>query len=97
MSGHPHDDPRWLDEPRNVDKLVYGLYIVCAAMVLADLFYDKHPHFEFEHWFGFHAFYGFFACVVLVVLAKGLRLLLMRNEHYYDPAEAAPEPVKEDH
>ncbi len=81
------DDRRWLDEPRNVDRVVYGLYAVCALMLVADLFYDKHPHFAFEAWFGFYAWYGFVACVVLVLTAKGLRRLLMRDEHYYDPPE----------
>jgi hypothetical protein len=34
--------------------------------------------------FGFYAAYGFFACVVLVLMAKVLRLVLKRPEDYYD-------------
>ncbi len=33
---------------------------------------------------GFDAIYGFVACVGLVIAAKGLRVLLMRDEDYYD-------------
>ena len=38
---------------------------------------------HFQEWFGFDAIYGFVACVGLVLAAKGLRVLLMRDEDYY--------------
>lgn len=75
---------RWLDEPRNVDRLVKGLYIVCGLLVAADFFYDKHGHFAFEEWFGFFAWFGFIGCVVLVLAAKEMRKVLKRDEDYYD-------------
>ncbi|HSH41411.1 MAG TPA: hypothetical protein VK973_04725 [Arenicellales bacterium] len=75
----------WLDNPRNVDKLVYGLYTVCTLLFLADFAYHKHGHFGFEQWPGFYAWYGFISCVVLVYLAKNvLRPLVKRDEDYYD-------------
>jgi len=40
-----------------------------------------HP---FEALWGFYAIYGFVACVVLVLLAKEMRKILMRDEDYYD-------------
>ena len=61
---------RWLDEPRNVDKVFYALCVLCALVVAADFFYVKHGHFRWEDWIGFHAGYGFVACVALVVAAK---------------------------
>ena len=80
------DDKRkwWLDDPRNVSKVYYGLWIACALSVLADLFYDKHGYFRWEEWFGFHAWFGFVACVGLVLASKQLRKLLKRPEDYYD-------------
>ena len=75
---------RWLDQPKNVDKIVYGLYAVCVLLVLCDLFYEKHTYYSYEHVFGFHGVYGFVACVALVLAAKGLRLILKRREDYYD-------------
>lgn len=74
----------WLDDPRNVNKLIGVLVAVCALLVLADLFYHKHVHFGFEAWFGFHAWFGFGMCVALVLIAKELRKLLKRKENYYD-------------
>jgi len=74
----------WLDNPRNVDRLVYVFYAVCAVVMAIDVFFPKHGPFALEHFFGFYGFYGFIACVVLVVLAKQLRRVLMRSEDYYD-------------
>ncbi|MBC8352389.1 MAG: hypothetical protein H8E66_10405 [Planctomycetes bacterium] len=78
------DKKYWLDDPRNVNKIVYTLYAVCALLVLGDLLYHKHVHFEFEYWFGFAGFFGFIACVALVLAARLLRVVLKREEDYYD-------------
>ena len=42
------DDRRWLDDPRNVTRIVGGLAVLCALALLADLFYPKHPFFSVE-------------------------------------------------
>lgn len=83
------DDRRWLDQPRNVTRLVRGLYLVCGLALLADLLYRKHPYFGFESWFGFYAWFGFVASVSLVLTAKQLRRVLRRDEDYYEPVEQA--------
>ena len=81
----PADEPpRWLDDRRNVDRIFYGLVAVCVAVVVADLAYPKHVHFEFEQRVGFHAAFGFLAYVGLVLTATQLRKLLKRDEDYYD-------------
>ena len=41
-------------------------------------------HFWWEEWFNFYGFYGFIGCVFLVLMAKELRKLVMRDEDYYD-------------
>lgn len=83
---------RWLDEPRNVTRLVYGLYAVCALLVVAELFVDRHPHFGIERVFGFYALYGLFGCVALVLIAKLLRRLVGRDEDYYEPPARREQP-----
>ena len=82
----PDDSGRkyWLDNPRNVDKVYWAVIAVSALLFLGDAFYQKHPEFEIEKVFGFYGIFGFVACVGLVLAAKGLRLLLVRREDYYD-------------
>jgi hypothetical protein len=74
----------WLDDRRNVDRLVRWFYGVCAVLIGIDIFVPKHGPFAVEHVFGFYGVYGFIACVALVLIAKQLRRVLMRPEDYYD-------------
>ncbi|OGA14846.1 MAG: hypothetical protein A3I63_08220 [Betaproteobacteria bacterium RIFCSPLOWO2_02_FULL_66_14] len=74
----------WLDHKENVDKVYWGVWVLCALLFLVEPFLHKHGDFAFEEWFGFHGFYGFFACVGLVLAAKLLRVLLKRPEDYYE-------------
>ncbi|MFV1986039.1 MAG: hypothetical protein ACC682_02055 [Gemmatimonadota bacterium] len=74
----------WLDNPRNVTRLVWALAAVCVGLVVADLFYDKHVDFRWEEWFGAHGFFGFAAFFFIVMAGKQLRRVLMRAEDYYD-------------
>ncbi len=91
MSDHHGNisDPKkyWLDDKRNVKKILYVLYAVCAALFIADAFYHKHPHFEAEYVFGFYAVFGFIMCVALVLAAKVIQVFLSRDEEYYDKNE----------
>ena len=74
----------WLDDPGNVSKIFYGIVAVCALLLAADLFYDKHAESSLELYFGFSAFFGFVSYVFIVFAAKQLRKILMRPEDYYD-------------
>ena len=80
----PHEKTYWLDDSRNVDRLVHVFYVVCAILIAIDVFVPKHGEFATEHVFAFYAWFGFFACVALVLIAKQLRRILMRPEDYYD-------------
>jgi len=74
----------WLDAPRNVNKIFWGLVVLCALTVLADLFYHKHSLYDIESVIGFHGWYGFLSCWFLVLGAKQLRKIVKRDEDYYD-------------
>ena len=80
----PDDRKFWLDDRRNVTKVVWGLIVLCAFLFAADAFYDKHPHFIAEAYFGFFGIFGFVVCVGLVLAAKAMRIVLKRREDYYD-------------
>ena len=78
------DRKYWLDDRQNITKGVWGLVIFCVILFVADAFYDKHPHFIAETYFGFFGIFGFVVCVGLVLTAKVMRILLKRGEDYYD-------------
>ncbi|MGZ8253659.1 MAG: hypothetical protein ACXWVT_02320 [Burkholderiaceae bacterium] len=77
------DRPHWLDEPRNVKRLWRGFVVVLVLAVLAETVVTFHPHFAVESLFGFNAWFGFLACVAMIVVAKALGVLLKRPDTYY--------------
>jgi multicomponent Na+:H+ antiporter subunit D len=87
MSDHrPIPPVRWLDDRRNVKKVIRTLFAVCALVGAARPVALQAPrlHFDFEYWPGFYSIFGFVACVFLVLAATQLRKVLMRDEDYYD-------------
>ncbi len=74
----------WLDHPRNVTRLYRGLWVAGMLLLACDLVLHKHEDFAFAQWYAFYGIFGFVACVVLVIAAKGLRRIVMRSEDYYD-------------
>jgi len=84
MNESDPDPQHWLDRPGSVNTLIRGLAVICVVLVVADAFYEKVTHYGWEQAPGFYAVFGFVSCVALVVAAKGLRRLLMRDEDYYD-------------
>ncbi len=78
------DKRHMFDNPRNVRRVVYALFAVCALTFAADFFVERHVDHPWEALFGFYAVYGFVACVVLVLAAKEMRKVLMRKKDHYD-------------
>jgi len=85
------------DKPENVKLLLRVFFISCGLFFLLDLFlllpfldyhkwspFDKSGLLPMEKWPGFYCIYGLVACVVLVLIAKQLRKVLMRDERYYE-------------
>jgi Na+/glutamate symporter len=72
------------DDPRNVDRLLKGFYVICIVLVIVDFVVHRHTEMAWEEIPAFYAIYGFVACVVLVLLAKLMRKVVMRKEDYYD-------------
>lgn len=56
---------------------------VLALTVLAELFVEKHPHFDAERFFGIYALYGFLACAALILIAKAVGAILKRPDSHY--------------
>ncbi len=77
-------EDHWLVRKSTIRALWIGSSIMLAILVLLDLAVEHHPHFGIDGTFGFGAWYGFVACVELVIFAKGLGLILKRPDTYYD-------------
>lgn len=91
---HPDSDRKLylFDKPENVKRLMHGLYGVCGLLVVLDFVIHRHVLHKWESIPAFYAIYGFVGCVLLVLIAKGMRRFLMRSEDYYLQQEQQPAP-----
>ena len=74
----------FFDKPENIKKMLNIFYVVCALLVLVDFVVHRHIYHDWENIPAFYAIYGFAGCVVLVLIAKLMRKVLMKEEDYYD-------------
>ena len=82
------------DNPRNVKRLLTIFFSSVIILLILDVVYiylskehviERHLTYRWEEYFGFYAFFGFVACVILVLVSKYiLRPLVKRQEDYYD-------------
>ena len=82
MNSPPNDD-HWLARPSTI-RLLWWIFsaVLAVTVLLQAVFYFK-GYFTVDGWFGFGAVYGFLACLLMVVFAKGLGYVLKRKENYY--------------
>jgi protein-S-isoprenylcysteine O-methyltransferase Ste14 len=78
----------FFDKPNNIKWMLRVFYLICVLLVALDFIVHRHIYLDFEKIPTFYALYGFVACVVLVLLAKIMRLMLMRSETYYEPGNS---------
>ena len=74
----------FFDKTRNIKWVLRVFYVICAVLLLVDFVHHRHVTHPWESLWGFYGVYGFVACVLLVLIAKEMRKLLMRDENYYD-------------
>lgn len=94
-------DNHWLTRPATIRWLWIIFVAILAATVVAEFFIPIKGKFSLDSNFGFGAWFGFGACVAMVLAAKVLGWLLKRPEDYYDedlvpdPGERPEESAKE--
>lgn len=76
--------PDFFDKPENIRIMLNVFYVLCALLVLVDFFVHRHIYHSWENIPAFYAIYGFVGCVVLVLIAKLMRKVVMKEEDYYD-------------
>lgn len=77
-------DDHWLVRPATIRLLWVVFAVILTGTVALDLVVKHHPHFGIDGTFGFGAWFGFAACVSLVLFAKLLGALFKRPDTYYD-------------
>jgi UPF0716 family protein affecting phage T7 exclusion len=81
-----HDDP-WLVRPDSIRLMWKILWAVLALTVVLEIFIKIKGYFGVDDWIGFGAAFGFFSCVAMVIVAKGLGFVLKRDQGYYRPED----------
>jgi hypothetical protein len=79
----------WMDRPEAVRRFFTVFYVICGALLLAELLLlgaeSAHPHpLEERMRFLVYPIYGFVSFWFLVLVAKPMRKLLIRSEDYYE-------------
>ena len=74
----------WLVRPGSIRKLWATFIAILAATVIADFVIHRHAYFVVDGTFAFYAWYGFAACVSMILIAKLLGAILKRPDNYYD-------------
>lgn len=72
------------DKPENVKRFLGIFYISLVILLIIDFFIHKQAEFTWEGAPDFFAVYGFVSCVLLIFIAKALRIFVKRDETYYD-------------
>jgi sterol desaturase/sphingolipid hydroxylase (fatty acid hydroxylase superfamily) len=75
--------PHWLVRPTTIRGLWLIFIIILAGTVAAQFYVHVHSEFGIEGTLGFNAWYGFGACVALIVVAKILGVLIKRTDTDY--------------
>ncbi|MDX1490702.1 MAG: hypothetical protein R3332_05410 [Pseudohongiellaceae bacterium] len=83
----PTEKPDFFEKQENINLMLKIFYGCCALLVGLDFVIDRYTYHPLEKLWGFYPVYGFVGCVVLVIIAKWMRLFLMRDEDYYDVTE----------
>jgi hypothetical protein len=76
--------PGYFDRPQTKKMLWWLLWGVCALSLVLEPFIHRQNHFQQEDFFGFYAVLGFLACLVCILVAKGLSFFLKKSVNYYE-------------
>ncbi len=66
------------------NKFLLIFYIVAFIFFILDFFIHRHSPFKWEESFGFYVFFGFFSSAILILVAKMFRIVVKREEDYYN-------------
>ena len=74
----------WILKKENIKKLWVCSIVLLVSLILVQLFFPIKGHFEVESWIGFGAWFGFIACILMILFSKILGLVVKKPEDYYE-------------
>ena len=77
----------WILKKENIKKLWIFSILLLASLVLIQLILPIKGHFEMEGWIGFGAWFGFIACILMILFSKILGYVVKRSEDYYEKSK----------
>lgn len=84
------EPPSFFYRPHVIRNILRVFYVVCAVLFALDFIFHRHAYMSVEGWWGFYGVFGFVACVLLVLIAKVMRVYLWREATYYDDSAERP-------
>ena len=74
----------WILKKENIKKLWVCSIVLLVFLLLVQLIVPIKGHFEVESWIGFGAWFGFIACILMILFSKILGLVVKKPEDYYE-------------
>ena len=74
----------WILRKENIKKLWVCSIVLLVSLILVQLIFPIKGHFEVESWIGFGAWFGFIACILMILFSKILGLVVKKPEDYYE-------------
>ena len=65
-------------------RILIAFFVLCAFFLGMDFVGERVAHHPLEEWKAIYPVFGFVGIALLIVIAKGLRRLVMRSEDYYE-------------
>jgi len=77
----------FFDRPEVIQWSLRIFYICCVILLVLDFIVHRHIYTDIEKIPAFYALFGSISCAALLLIAKLVRKLLMRDEEYYEPLD----------
>lgn len=75
---------KWLERSKGVRRILIVFYALLLILFLMDIFIHKHTELFFEKLYFFFPLYGFFSCLVIFGVTKGVTKIIKRGVDYYE-------------
>ena len=77
----------WILKKDNIRKLWIFSIVLLVFLVFIQVIFPINGHFEVESWIGFGAWFGFIACIFMILFSKLLGLVVKKSEDYYEKSK----------